>query len=333
MFRLIFGFILVALFTSCKKEQTKPAKPKNQGSNVLPPATNQMTNQTLTARPTEAFLTASDLQAPASLEIISEIEVKNKIMGDSNFFNETTDDDSFPCPALEQFPIVAAGDTIKAIADLDITPCMINTNPGATVTSVRYKFAWVVTCKNVDMSRYAGKNISWLQKSDELESACNRSGREFAFIVNSKSEVKLTVTSSGQSTSADFTQISATQDSQGRMCSQQPRNGTFVHNECSYIDITRYASPSFKSSYSRVQEQSVIGISKQPFYNSGKFAFTINNWTGDLVHRGQTTPPLLTARYGSNTINAVPITYNPALSLSTLLPRSLPEVKIPRLRL
>lgn len=259
--------------------------------------------------PVTSLFTANDLE-PGTVNIISADEIGEAMAMQSKLWansSATALMDSASCMSakLDSLPLKADKANLSLVAVLDASECFDSAELGLNVTSAPIRFALWMGCQNEDLEDLNGKAFGDLGDGAALKCAEESEQQtiinmEFKIVANG-----LVKTESGTETEVDYTyrSITATQTTEGGPCSLTSVGDSWLWaNGCVTIskqDVTQMnvggkpVPEEMTADFLLLNYQNIMESkdSNAPFYESGTFDMTLNNWSGSVTYTGPGTAP------------------------------------------
>lgn len=188
--------------------------------------------------------------------------------------------------------------TLSVVGTVDATECLKAATDGESspFSKLSMQVAVNLTCDGADFSALNGKSFSEIDIDSVGDEKCGTNVRK-AF-TNVKFELGI-----GEKT-LFVKQAAFTKD--GGACQSSKQDGKELLTECIFAEYSNFASI---FSETEVNELVVLtannivdaGGTNTPWYESGKFDVTVNNFTGSLTYKGATTAPEYSLTDGAET--------------------------------
>jgi len=256
------------------------------------------------AETTGAFLSLADFTSTSATKLSGNGAVdllsKSSWVRDEKSEDDSNNDNAITKCIDDNTPKISTANksTLSVVGTVDATACLKAATDGESspFTKLSMQVAVNLTCDGADFSALNGKSFSEIDIDSVGDEKCGTNVRK-AFS-NVKFELGI-----GEKTL--FVKRAAfTKD--GGACQTSKQDGKEFLSECIFAEYSNFASI---LSETEVNELVVLtannivdaGGTNTPWYESGKFDVTVNNFTGSLTYKGATTAPEYSLTDGAET--------------------------------
>lgn len=251
-----------------------------------------------------AFLSLADFSAVNATKLSSDDAIgllsKTSWVRDEKSEDESTNENPISKCVDDNIPKISTANksTLSVVGTVDATECLKAATDGESspFSKLIMQIAVNLTCDGADFSAFNGKSFSEIDIDSVGDEKCGTNVRKM--FSNVKFELGI-----GEKTlfvrEAVFTK-------DGGACQSSKQDGKEMLNECIFAQYSNFAS---LLSETEVNELVVLtannivdaGGTNTPWYESGKFDVTVNNFTGSLTYKGATTAPEYALTDGAET--------------------------------